>query len=136
VAHLPDDVRELVRGRNFGHVASVRADGSPDAVPVWISLDERDRLVFFTQSFTSKARNLERDPRVAISIVDDDNPYRSAHLRGRIVERRSDAAIWDVIDEIARKYTGEPFPFRTETSVLCFVEVDSARTRELPFEHR
>jgi PPOX class probable F420-dependent enzyme len=130
---VTDEIRALVEGANFAHLASTRPDGSPDVVPVWVALVE-DRIAFFTQTTTSKARNLERDPRVAISVADRQNPYRAAHLRGRIVERRTDDAIWDdIIDPMAVKYTGEPFPFRPETTVVCVVEVQSARLRELPF---
>jgi PPOX class probable F420-dependent enzyme len=132
---LTDELRALVDGRNFAYVASTRPDGSPDVVPVWVA-SVGDRIAFFTQTTSSKYRNLERDPRVAISIGDDENPYRAANLRGRVVERRTDPDIWDdVIDPMSVKYTGEPFPFRPETTVLCLVEVESAKVRVLPFRH-
>ncbi|HEV8249345.1 MAG TPA: PPOX class F420-dependent oxidoreductase [Gaiellaceae bacterium] len=132
---MTDELRALVDGRNFAYVASTRPDGSPDVVPVWVA-SVGDRIAFFTQTTTSKYRNLERDPRVAISIGDDENPYRAANLRGRVVERRTDPDIWDdVIDPMSVKYTGEPFPFRPETTVLCLVEVESAKVRVLPFRH-
>lgn len=132
---MTDELRALVDGRSFAYVASTRPDGAPDVVPVWVTT-LGDRIAFFTQTTTSKARNLERDPRVAIAFADEDNPYRAAHVRGRVVERRTDPAIWeDAIDPMAVKYTGEPFPFRPETTVLCLVEVESARVRELPFRH-
>jgi PPOX class probable F420-dependent enzyme len=132
---VDDEVRELVEGRSFAYVASTRADGSPDVVPVWLTT-VGDRIAFFTQTTSSKSRNLEHDPRVAIAIADEDNPYRAAHVRGRVVERRTDPAIWeDVIDPMSVKYTGEPFPFRPGTTVLCLVEVESARVRVLPFVH-
>lgn len=132
---MTDELRALVDGRNFAYVASTRPDGSPDVVPVWVA-SVGDRVAFFTQTTSSKYRNLERDPRVAISIGDDENPYRAANLRGRVVERRTDPDIWDdVIDPMSVKYTGEPFPFRPETTVLCLVEVESAKVRVLPFRH-
>jgi PPOX class probable F420-dependent enzyme len=132
---VTDELRALVDGRNFAYVASTRPDGSPDVVPVWVA-SVGDRVAFFTQTTSSKYRNLERDPRVAISIGDDENPYRAANLRGRVVERRTDPDIWDdVIDPMSVKYTGEPFPFRPETTVLCLVEVESAKVRVLPFRH-
>ena len=115
---MTDEVRALVDGRNFAYVASTRGDRSPDVVPVWIT-SVGDRIAFFTQTTSSKYRNLERDPRVAISIGDDQNPYRAANLRGRVVEWRTDPGIWDeVIDPMAVEYTGERFPFRPETTVL------------------
>ncbi|MEX2210148.1 MAG: pyridoxamine 5'-phosphate oxidase family protein [Gaiellaceae bacterium] len=132
---MTDDLRELVSARNMAYLASTRADRSPDVVPVWIAA-VGDRLAFFTQTTSSKAKNLERDPRVAFAIADEANPYRAAHVRGRVVEQRTDSAIWDeVIDPMAVRYTGDPFPFRPETTVLYEVEVESAKVRELPFRH-
>src|SRR5919202_4288769 len=99
MAELPDDVRSLLEGRNFAHVATVLPDGAPHSVPVWVGV-EGDRVVFFTQRQSRKARNLDRDPRVAISLVDFDNPYRTAQLRGRVVERRTGDEALAVMDEI------------------------------------
>jgi PPOX class probable F420-dependent enzyme len=132
---LTDEVRELLQGANYGHVATVLPDGGPHTVPVWVDL-EGDRIVFFTQSGTRKARNLERDGRVAISLVDHENPYRTAQLRGRVVEKRTGDPAEVVIERIARKFTGEPFPWRSPNSVLYVVEPERVRFMELPFVHR
>ena len=132
---MTDEVRALVGGRSFGYLATTCPDGSPDVVPVWLTT-VGDRIAFFTQTTSSKARNLEREGRVALAVADESNPYRAAHIRGRVVERRTDPEIWDeVIDPMAVKYTGEPFPMRPETTVLYLVEVSSAKVRELPFRH-
>jgi PPOX class probable F420-dependent enzyme len=135
VGALTDEVRELLAGANYGHVASVMPDGGPHTVPVWVDL-EGDRIVFFTQTGTRKARNLERDGRVAISLVDHDNPYRTAQIRGRVVERRTGDPAEVVIERIARKFTGEPFPWRSPNSVLYVVEPETVRFMSLPFVHR
>jgi PPOX class probable F420-dependent enzyme len=128
-------MRALLDGPNFGHVASVLPDGAPHSVPVWIALED-DRIVFFTQSGSRKARNLERDPRVAISVVDGVNPYRNVQIRGRVVERRTGDPAEEVIERLARKFTGEPFPWRSPNSVLYVVEPERVRLTELPFVHR
>ena len=73
-ARIDDDVRSLFEGANFGHLATLMADGSPHSVAVWVGL-EGDQVAFFTQPQSLKARNIARDPRVAISITDHDNPY-------------------------------------------------------------
>ena len=65
---LPDDVRALFEGANFGHLATLLPDGSPHSVPVWVCL-VNGRIGFFTQERSRKARNLARDGRVAISIA-------------------------------------------------------------------
>ncbi len=70
-----------------------------------------------------------RDPRVALSIVDFQNPYMEAQLRGRVVERRPDLEL-AIMDPVSRKYTGKPFPFRDpEGRVALVIELDRARMR-------
>ncbi len=130
---IPEDVRPLLEGRNFAHVATLLPDGSPHSVPVWVGIED-ERVVFFTQPGSRKARNVERDPRVAISVVDHERPYLSAHIRGRVVAAREGDAALEVMDRLAQRYTGADFPLRR--GVLYEIEVDRARTIELPFEHR
>jgi PPOX class probable F420-dependent enzyme len=132
MAALPAEVRELLEARNFAHLATTLPDGSPHSVPVWIGV-EGEHVVFFTQPGSRKARNLERDPRVAISAVDAANPYRSAQLRGRVVGTVEGEEALEIIDRIAVKYTGEPFPMRS--GVVFLVEPDRARETVLPFRH-
>ena len=127
---LPDEVLELVEGRNFGHVATVLPDGSPHTVAVWLGL-EGDHVVFFTQPGSRKARNLARDPRVAISIVDLGNPYRGADIRGRVVRTVEGDEALEIIDRLAQKYTGAPFPMRS--GVVFLVEPERTGHRVLPF---
>jgi PPOX class probable F420-dependent enzyme len=132
---LTGDVRALLEGRNFAHVATVLPDGGPHAVPVWVDT-EGDRIVFFTQAGTRKARNLERDGRIAISLVDGENPYRTAQIRGRVVARRTGDAAEVVIERLARKFTDAPFPWRSPNSVLYVIEPERVRFTLLPFVHR
>jgi len=132
MAALPDEVRELFERRNFGHLATTLPDGSPHTVPVWIGV-EGDRVVFFTQPGSRKARNLARDPRVAISIVDGRNPYRGAHIRGRVAETVEGDDALEIIDRLAVKYTGDPFPMRS--GIVYVIDAERARFAELPFRH-
>ncbi len=69
MAELPDGVRAVLEGRNFAHLATLLPDGSPHSVAVWVGVED-GRPVFFTQPTSRKARNLEADPRVALSVVD------------------------------------------------------------------
>ena len=119
-------------GRNFAHLATVLPDGSPHSIPVWATCED-GRIAFFTQSTSRKARNLARDPRVALSIVDASNPYRNAQIRGRVVETVEGDAALEIIDRISRYYTGEPFPMRSGT--VYWVEPERAYFKELPFRH-
>jgi PPOX class probable F420-dependent enzyme len=129
---VDEDARRILAGPNFAHIATVLPDGAPHSVPIWI-LFEDERIVFFTQTGTRKARNIEGDARVALSLLDAENPYRQAWVRGRVVDRRDDEGIWESIDRMAVKYTGKPFPWRSEDSVLYTVEVERSGFYGLPF---
>lgn len=132
---LSDEVRAILAGRAFAHLATVLPDGSPHSVPVWIDLDENDRLVMFTQTGSRKARNIERDGRVAVSAVDHDDPYRQCDLRGRVVERIDGETACDVADRLAVKYTGVAFPWRSPNTVVYAIEPEVAHHVKLPFTH-
>jgi PPOX class probable F420-dependent enzyme len=130
---MPPEVRELLTtDRNFAHLATLMADGSPHSVVVWVAL-EGERVCFFTQPGSLKARNVARDPRVALSIVDHERPYRTGRIRGRVVATREGDAALEVMDRMAQRYTGADFPMRS--GVLYEVEVDKAGFTELPFRH-
>jgi PPOX class probable F420-dependent enzyme len=130
MAEIPAGVRALLEGRNFAHLATLLPDGSPTSVPIWVGL-EGDRVVFFTQERSQKARNVRREPRVALSLVDRANPYRTAWLRGRVVETRTGEPALAVADAISERYTGQPFPMRS--GVAYVVEPDSVGEMDLPF---
>ena len=128
---LPDDVRALLDAPNYVHVATLMPDGSPHSVAVW-ALPEGDNVVFFTQPESRKAKNLAADPRMALSVVDRTNPYRTARLRGRVIETRTGDEALLTIDRLAESYTGRPFPMRT--GIVFVVEPTATGFMELPFE--
>lgn len=121
---LTDDVRALFEGPNYAHVATVLPDGGPHSVPVWVGL-EGGRIAFLTSPNSRKARNIEHDPRVAISITRHDQPFVMAQVRGRVAERVEGDAAWTIIDQISDKYTGQPYPLRTDR-VVFLVEPEHA----------
>jgi PPOX class probable F420-dependent enzyme len=131
MAELPDEVRALFEGPNLAHVATILPSGGPHSVPVWVKL-EGERLAFFTQPGTRKARNLERDDRVAMSISDRANPFAMAQVRGRVTETLEGEAALEVIDRLALKYTGRPFPMRT--GIVFLVEPERVQSMILPFQ--
>jgi PPOX class probable F420-dependent enzyme len=131
---LPAEAKTLIDRPNFAHLATLMADGSPQSVPVWVGR-EGDRLLVCTSEGSLKGRNTRRDPRVALSIVDMQNPYEEVQLRGRVVERRPDPDL-RIMDPVSQKYTGKPFPMRNpEGRVALVIEVDKARYMKLPFAH-
>ncbi|TQS39511.1 PPOX class F420-dependent oxidoreductase [Cryptosporangium phraense] len=122
---IPADVAQLVEGTNIAHLATVLPDGSPHSVPVWIDR-EGDRLAILTGPDSQKARNMARDPRVAISVADQANPYATAIVRGRVAEVVDGDEAWRIIDRISRKYTGQDYGLRTGR-VVFLIEPDTAR---------
>jgi len=131
---LSEEIKWLLDRANFVHLGTLMPDGSPQSVPVWVGRDG-DRIIVCTGESSLKAKNTRRDPRVALSVVDFDDPYREAQMRGRVVERRPDPEL-KIMDLVSHKYTGKPFPFRSpEGRVALFIEVDKARYTKLPFEH-
>ncbi len=134
MAVLTMEAKSLIDRPNFAHLATLMADGSPQSVPVWIGR-EGDHLIICTGENSLKGKNSRRDPRVALSIVELNNPYEEVQIRGRVVERRPDPEL-KIMDPISHKYTGKPFPFRTpEGRVALIIEVEKARYTKLPFEH-
>jgi PPOX class probable F420-dependent enzyme len=131
VAELEAHVRELFEKANYGHLATLMPDGAPHSVAVWTGYED-GRIVFFTQPTSRKARNLADDPRIAVSVIDRDNPYRTARVRGRITGTREGDAALEVIDRLARKFTGRDFPMRSGT--IYEIEPEKVEYMELPFE--
>ena len=113
---LPDHVRALVEGPNVAHTATLLPEGAPHSVPVWVGM-EGERIAFLTSPSCRKARNVARDPRVAISLTVHDRPFTMAAIRGRVVERLDGDPAWAIIDWLARKYTGADYGVRSDRSV-------------------
>ncbi len=117
---LDPNVRRVLGGTSIAHLATVLPDGSPHTTPVFVGA-HGDRIVFFTGPGTHKARNLRRDPRVALSIAPADNPFEPVVIRGRVAEWLEGDAAWEIIDQLATKYTGQPYP-RGEERVVAVIE--------------
>ena len=130
---IPDDVRELLDAANYVHLSTLRADGSPRNWVVWVGL-EGDSILVCTSDAIWKAKDMRRDPRVALSVTDMTNPYRMAAIQGRVVEVRSDEGC-GYMDPISIKYTGAPFPSRGPDRVCFVIAVEKAAQRTLRFVH-
>lgn len=106
---LEERALRLFQEPNFAHLATVNPDGSPQVSPVWV--DVRDGLIQVnTARGRIKDRNMTRDPRVALSITDRNDPYVRASVRGRVVEVTEEGAV-DHIHDLSEKYDGvRPYP--------------------------
>jgi PPOX class probable F420-dependent enzyme len=104
---LPEKAKKLIDGKNFASVATLMRDGSPQVTVTWIDRDG-NIIVINTTKGRVKTRNIIRDPRVALSIFDMNDPYDAVFIRGRVIEVREEGAEAHV-DKISRKYVGSDY---------------------------
>lgn len=131
---LSDELKGLIDRPNFAHLATLMSDGSPHNAPVWIAR-EGDRLLICTEATSLKGKNTQRDPRVAISIVDFHDPYSEAQMRGHVIELRPDPQLKHY-DLMSQKYIGKPWPYRNEKApIVLVIEIGKAKYSKQPFEH-
>ncbi len=128
MAELPDEARKALEGKNFWHLATVNPDGSPQSTTVWI--DARDgKIIVNTALGRKKPRNIESDPRVALSWHEtNDSGYHSISIQGRVVDTITGPAAEKDIDDLAQKYIGQsPYPWRSpgEQRVTYVIEPTS-----------
>ena len=123
MAAIPQGFRDLLDNKKaFAHIATIGADGAPQVTPVWLDSDG-SHVRFNTARGRVKDKNLQRNPRVAISIQDPDNPYRYLQIRGRVTEMTEKGAD-EHIDALAKKYLGkDKYPFRQPGEVRVIVKV-------------
>jgi PPOX class probable F420-dependent enzyme len=123
---LPERLKELLDGPNFATLATIMPDGSPQATTMWVDRED-DLIRFNTAAGRVKPRNMDRDPRVAVSIFDADDPYEAFAIQGRVVDKRL-AGADDHIDQLAHKYLGQAkYPWRTPgmVRITYVIEVES-----------
>jgi PPOX class probable F420-dependent enzyme len=126
MAQIPAEARHLFEGTNFAHVATLNPDGSPQVSPVWVGI-EGDLVVFNTAAGRVKPRNLERDERVAVSIINQENPYENILVQGRVAEITTEGAD-DDIDALAKRYMGvDEYPLRKPGEVRLLVKITPER---------
>jgi PPOX class probable F420-dependent enzyme len=121
-SEIPAGFLDLFKKKAFGHLATLMPDGAPQVTPVWIDYDAK-LVVINTAEARQKDHNLQRDGRVAISIIDPDNAYRYLEVRGQVVERTKQGADAH-IDAMARKYLDkDKYPFRQPDEVRVIFKI-------------
>jgi PPOX class probable F420-dependent enzyme len=108
---IPNKYKDLFDKKIFAGLVTLMPDGSPQVTPVWIDFDG-EYVLFNTAVGRQKDKNLQNDGRVALVLVDPDNPYRYLEVRGHVAERTQKGAD-DHINKLAKKYLNkETYPFR------------------------
>jgi len=122
---LPGDLLTLLRLPSTCYVATTMPDGSPQLTQTWVDTDGEQILVNTVQGF-QKARNVERDPRVAVTVSDPANPSRYFAVRGRVTRATTDGAA-EHIETLAQRYLGTPYPWfggRDQVRLLLGITAD------------
>jgi PPOX class probable F420-dependent enzyme len=120
---IPEKYLDLFQKKAFANLATLMPDGRPQVTPVWFDFDGRNLLVN-TARGRVKDRNMRRDPRVSLSVMDPENPYRYVEIRGNVVNVTEEGADQH-IDKMAKKYLDvEKYPYRQpgEVRVLYTIE--------------
>lgn len=123
---IPEKYRDLFDKKAFASLATLMPDGSPQVTPVWVDFDGTNLLVNSAEG-RQKDKNMARNPTVALSIIDPDNPYRYLEVRGRVAEITKDGAE-DHIDRMAKKYMGlDKYPYRRQGEVRVLYKIEPER---------
>ena len=106
-------IRKLFEDKNFVFLSSLMKDGSPHVTPTWVDI-ENGNILINTAIGRIKQKNISRDPRVALAIADQNNPYDMVTIRGKVIEQISGDLAEEHIDKLAKKYIGkDKYPGRS-----------------------
>ena len=122
-AQVPDKYADLFKKKAFANLSTLNSDGSPQVTPVWVDFDGKHVRINSALGRV-KDKNIRRDPRVALSIQDPDNPYRYLEVRGKVSEITQKGAD-EHIDSLAQKYLGVPkYPHRRPGEVRVLYKIE------------
>ncbi|QRP43512.1 PPOX class F420-dependent oxidoreductase [Amycolatopsis sp. FDAARGOS 1241] len=122
---LPAELLTLLEKPSLCFIATSMPDGSPQLTQTWVDTDGKHVLVNTVEGFR-KVRNVARDPRVALNVVDAERPYRYFAVRGRVLEATTEGGA-EHIEKLAQRYTGRPYAWyggRDQVRVLWKIEAE------------
>ena len=126
-------IAKLLEGKNFASFATLMDDGSPHVAPTWID-HEGDIILVNTAAGRVKEKNVRNDPRVALSVYDQENPYHMISIRGKVIELTTNGAE-DHADKLAKRYFGvDKYPYRApgEKRMILKIKPDQIHHQEPP----
>jgi PPOX class probable F420-dependent enzyme len=125
--------QKLLREPSFCELATLMPDGSPQITQVWVDTDGEHVLVN-TFEGAQKEKNVRRDPRVAVNVVDPANAWRIAMVRGKVVEVTTEGAV-GLIDQLAKKYLGvDTYPYHSPDQVRTILKISPEKINEIGLE--
>ena len=129
-ATIPDSHKDLFDKPAFGSFTTLMPDGSPQTTPVWVDFSD-GQVIVNTARGRQKDKNVRRDPRVAVTLIDPENPYRYLEIRGKVDEITTDGASTH-IDKMAKKYLGkDKYPFAQPGEQRELLKITPAKFRTM-----
>jgi PPOX class probable F420-dependent enzyme len=120
---IPEKYADLFQKKAFAQLATLMPDGSPHVAPVWVDYDG-SHIVINSAKGRVKDRNMRRDPRIGMDLLDPDNPYRHLSIRGRVTEITEKGAD-EHIDKLTKKYLGQDkYPYRGNGEVRVIYKIE------------
>lgn len=120
-------IRKLFEDKNFVFLSSLMKDGSPHVTPTWVDI-ENGNILINTAIGRIKQKNISRDPRVALAIADQNNPYDMVTIRGKVIEQISGDTAEEHIDKLAKKYIGkDKYPGRSPGEKRILLKIKPER---------
>ena len=127
MATIPEKYHDILAKKAFAQLATIMPDGTPHVSPVWFEYDGQN-IIINTAKGRVKDRNMRRDPRVGMDILDPDNPYRHVSIRGRVIEI-TEVGADQLIDKLAKKYINQDrYPHRAPGEVRVTYKISPERT--------
>jgi PPOX class probable F420-dependent enzyme len=133
-----EHVAKFFESKNFAFLATVNKDGSPQVTPVWIDLvkknNESGRIILVnTAKGRLKHKNVSRDPRVSISMIDSEtNPYSMITMKGKVIEQTTEGANKH-IDSLAKRYLGtDTYPAHSTDSERIILKIELQKIFYIP----
>jgi PPOX class probable F420-dependent enzyme len=128
---IPEKYLDLFKKPAFASLATLMPNGHPQVTPVWCDFQEGHVLVNSARG-RQKDRNMRREPHVALSIQDPENPYRYLEIRGRVTDVKEGPEAEDHIDRMAKKYMGvDKYPYRTPSEQRVLYRIEPEHTSSM-----
>jgi PPOX class probable F420-dependent enzyme len=124
MSQITEPIAQLLKGKNFAYLSTLMKDGSPQVTPTWVDIEkDGNNILINTAEGRIKHKNISRDPRIAISISDQNNPYNMVSIRGRVIEQINEGAE-EHTDRLAKKYLGmDKYPYRSPNEKRVILKI-------------
>ncbi len=124
MSQITEPVAQLIKGKNFAYLSTLMKDGSPQVTPTWVDIDrDGNSILINTAEGRIKQKNVSRDPRVAISVPNQNNPYNMVSIRGRVIKQIKGGAD-EHTDRLAKKYLDlDKYPYRSPNEKRVILKI-------------